>query len=244
MPRQTRQFEEGGIYHVLNRGVEKRKIFSKTQDYHRFILGLEFFNSSDTTDLWHLLARGGSDPPRARVQSVGERLASQRTKQKWHLVDLLAFVLMPNHFHLILREIHEGGISAFMKKLGGYAMYFNKQYHRVGPLFQSRYKAVPIKSDAQLSVIYTYVHTNPVEIIEPLWKKENKVFHLDKALAYLNEYPWTSYHDYVGRPQFPFVTQRDYLSDYFGSAQACQREVEEWVEHKAAMADFDRREFE
>lgn len=157
MPRQPRNFEVGGIYHVLNRGVEKRNIFEKSQDYSRFILGLYHFNNAHPSDIW------------ANLQKEGRSVLSRAGRDP--LVDILCFVLMPNHYHLILREIRKGGIIAFMHKMAGYATYFNKQYDRVGSLFQSRYKAVQIKDDTQLANTFVYVHTNPVELWEPKWKE-------------------------------------------------------------------------
>src|SRR3989338_4080238 len=146
MPRKPRQFEVGRVYHIVNRGVEKRTIFLKSQDYSRFILGLEFFNSEGSFHLWDMLARSHSNKV-GTTHTIAQRIETMRQKPKERIVDLLGFTLMPNHYHLILREIKERGISLFMRKLGGYSMYFNKQYHRVGPLFQSRYRAVPVKSD-------------------------------------------------------------------------------------------------
>ena len=128
MPRQQRQLIVGEMYHVLNRGVEKRKIFIKGQDYSRFILALEFFNRNAKTNLWDYVAKVGSDPTFARLER-------ERAKSIEPIVEILAFALLPNHFHLIVREIRKGGTSSFMAKLGGYSSYFNKQYDRVGPLF-------------------------------------------------------------------------------------------------------------
>ena len=145
MSREQRQFEVGGIYHIINRGVEQRKIFLKNQDYQRFILGLEFFNSKNSTNLWEIVAKKGGE------EAVYQRLQQQRKRPREQLVELLSFVLMPNHFHLIAREIVEGGISAFMRKMGGYASYFNKQIKRTGALFQDRYKVVAIKGEGQLA---------------------------------------------------------------------------------------------
>ena len=121
MPRQPRQFEINGIYHVLHRGVEKRNIFLKPQDYSRFILGLEFCNTPRPANLWSLIV--GSDPTKFK-----QRLSEERKQKHNKIVDLLAFVLMPNHFHLIFQEIVGGGISLFMKKLGGYCIYFNLKW--------------------------------------------------------------------------------------------------------------------
>lgn len=145
---------------------------------------------------------------------------------------------MPNHYHLIVREITKGGISLFMSKLGGYSTYFNKQYNRVGPLFQSRFKAVPIQTEIQLSNIFTYVHTNPVELYEPQWK-DLKVKNKQNAINWLESYKWSSYQDYVGNSIFPTVTQRDFFLDLYGGAKECREAIEDWIEFKAENAQLD-----
>lgn len=231
MPRQPRQFEINGIYHIVQRGIEKRKIFLKPQDYHRFILGLECCNTSEPTDLWTLIV--GSDPT-----MLGKRLTEQRNKKLAPITKLLAFVLMPNHIHLILQEIKEGGISKYVQKLGGYATYFNKQYDRVGALFQSRFKAVPIKDDTQLNTVFAYVHTNPVELWEPGWKK-CKVKNPEKAIKKLEGYWASSYNDYIGKPKFPQAIHRKFFLDFYNGEKRCEQAVKDWVLFKAGKTQFN-----
>lgn len=243
MPRGPRQIELNGVYHVISRGIDGRDIFRKEQDFSRFTIGLELYNSPEPANLWPLLARSsrvGTDPT-----IVAERLRALRSRQQKRrpLVELLSFALMPNHYHLLIKEIVRGGVSFFMKKMGGYSVYFNKQYERIGPLFQSRFKTVPIQSDEQLMTAFVYVHTNSIELKEPLWK-EFKVKDRARALRFLEEYPWSSYHDYVGRPRFPFVTNRDFFLEFFGSAAGCQKAVEDWVSFKAENAQLDLSQWE
>lgn len=230
MPRKPRQFEIGQIYHVINRGVEKRKIFLKNQDYERFILGLELFNDKIPFNIWDIIAS-------SNFAIAGKRLKEEREKNKTRLVDLLAFTLMPNHYHLILREIIEGGISFFMKKLGGYSTYFNRQYDRVGSLFQSRYKLIPVKDDRQAGAAFAYTHTNPVELIDPRWK-EQKIENIDRAIKYIENYRWSSYRDYIGYLNFPKVIQRDFFLDFYGGNEKCRIAIEEWIRFKAKESQF------
>ena len=233
MPRQPREFEIGNIYHIIKRGVDKRVIFAKPQDYSRFIIGLEFFNSHNSIDLWSLIA-GGSDPAKhSGVRpSLVNRLEQKRKETPKPLTELLAFTLMTNHYHLIVREITKNGISAFMQKMGGYTSYFNKQYDRVGSLFQSRFKAIHIKSDNQLMSTFVYVHTNPIELKESQWK-DLKVKDYQSAIKWLENYRWSSYLDYIGKQNFPTVTKRDYFSDLYGGINGCRQVVEDWIKFKA-----------
>lgn len=243
MSRKLRKFRIGGIYHIINRGTEGRDIFLKNQDYSRFILALEFFNSDKDIDLWRLIGRpagggsdlphlcGGSDPTLAEL-SLAKKLENQRKEIYKPMVEIMGFALMPNHYHLILREIVLGGISSFMQKLGGYSTYFNKQNSRSGSLFQSRYKCVEVKNDAQLFAIFTYVHTNPVELIEPMWK-QRRVKNFNEAKNFLENYRYSSYRDYIGIPTFSNVINKKFFSEFFGGEDGCKRKVEDWIKFKA-----------
>lgn len=239
MARLPRNFLVGSIYHVINRGVEKRDIFIKGQDYSRFILGLELLNNvSSGVDIWKLVARknqttnqsnklaqrggrGGSVPPLAVA------LAAERLKPRRALTEILAFALMPNHYHLILRETAKAGISEFMKKLGGYTTYFNNQYQRVGPLFQSRYKAVEVSTDEQAKVLFNYVHANPLGTTA-------NATEIPLQLKQLLNYKSCSYVDYFGHAgtSRPFVSQSYYLG-LFGSRTAARESVSSWLKLRA-----------
>ena len=137
MSSKPRQFEIGRIYHIIKRGVDGRKIFLKSQDYSRFILGLEFFNNENPIDLWNLIRGDGLNTAEGGRTSLREKIENQRKNKGKLIVGFMAFALMPSHFHLIVREIIDKGISYFMQKMGGYTGYFNKQYNRRGNLFES-----------------------------------------------------------------------------------------------------------
>lgn len=116
--------------------------------------------------------------------------------------------------------------------MGGYTNYFNKQYDRRGGLFESVYKSIEIKDDAQLFTVFNYVHTNSVELIEPLWKKQ-KVKNFDKARDFLENYKWSSYRDYIGISSFPDAINKKFFLEFFGSEENCKKEVENWIKFKA-----------
>lgn len=238
MPRQPRNFENGGIYHIVNRGVEKRDIYLKPQDYSRFILGLEFCNTSEHVDIWNFINKADKETSDIFL-SVSEKLKKQREENKRSdpIVELMAFTLMPNHYHLIVREIRENGISLFMQKIGGYTTYFNKQYDRVGPLFQSRYKSVVVKDDRQFMNTFVYVHTNPIELIESRWK-DMQVKNKKKAIDWASSYKWSSYKNYLGEKNFSGVTKRDFFLEFFNGANGCKEVVEDWVSFKSDNAEL------
>lgn len=164
----VKQFIENGHYHIYNRGVEKRDIFLDEQDYAVFLSYLEKYLGS------------GSDP-------------HQLSRE----VDLLAFCLMPNHFHLLAKQHTINGITKIMRVIcTKYVMYFNKKYERVGTLFQGKYKAALITEDPYLLHVSRYIHLNP-------WPGS------DPSL-----YPYSSYAYYLGRKNATWVKPKEVL-DYF-----------------------------
>ncbi len=140
-------------------------------------------------------------------------LASDKTETVVHkLVNLCAFCLMPNHFHLLLYECTEGGISKFMQRLGiAYTMYFNEKYARSGGLFQGTFKSRLIEDEAYLMRTIDYLHMNPIQHKD----EEGAKMSLRKNdFATLDTYPWSSYRDYCGEILHPHILQREVLHDY------------------------------
>lgn len=152
-------------------------------------------------------------------------------------MEILAFCLMPNHIHLLLKQLKDGGISKFMQKFGsGYASYFKKKYQikLKGHFFQDRFNYVLVKTTDQLRAVFTYIHTNPVAIIEPNWK-EKGVKNSEKAIKFSEEYKWSSYQDYLGKKNFPSVTKRGFLSKVMGGKKGCKEWVESWLRYKGKI---------
>jgi putative transposase len=204
---------EDYIYHIYNRGVDKREIFGSDEDRKRFLMSLYSFNDSR---------------PAANIQRLcGVELYTEDDRDK--LVEILAFVLMPNHFHLLVKPLVEDGVSEFMRKIGtGYTQYFNIRYERSGTLFQGKYKFVRIEDDEQLNYIPFYIHFNPAELIEARWK-EKEIEDKNKLLNFLRSYEWSSLGDYLGNSRFGNIINKDILVDYLGTPEELGKEVEEWL---------------
>lgn len=153
------------IYHIYNRGVEKRAIFRDEHDYLCFVHDLYEFNDENYASNVHYW-----------FKNMGSR-NPYFNKERKPIVDILAWCLMPNHFHLLIRQRKDNGIALFMRKLGsGYANFFNMKYKRVGPLFQGRYKIIMVDKDEYLLHLINYIHSNPVKLVEPHWKgKESRI---------------------------------------------------------------------
>lgn len=206
------QFENDNFYHIYNRGVEKRQIFQDQQDYYRFIHYLYEFN--DANRIINLWKRTKNFKDTLCVEGKQENNKRQRREL---LVEVICFCLMPNHFHLILKQKADNGISRFMHKVGtGYTMYFNQKNERMGRLFQSTFKAKIIESDEYILHLSRYIHLNPIDIIKSSWKEEGILSsEWDEINKFLEKYKWSSYLDYIGIKNFPSVINKDFLNEQF-----------------------------
>lgn len=191
------QFVPENIYHIYNRGVEKRDIFLKDNDKWRFLQGLALFNDEKTSSniLWQLEKKRGGVTLKVLkeffINSISERN---------NLIRILAYCLMPNHFHLLIEEVKQTGISRFMHKLGvGYTGYFNKKYERDGALFQGTFKATVISKEDYLKYLLIYINVvNPGQLIEPNLKKEG-VKNVKEVMKFAEQYIWSTNLEYLGR---------------------------------------------
>ena len=112
----------------------------------------------------------------------------------------------------------------------GYAKYFNQKYKRSGTLFEGRYKSVAIKNDQHFSWLPYYVHFNPLDLYESLWRKR-EIKNYKKSLKFLRSYRWSSHLDYLGEKNFPSVTQRKLFLDFFGGESGYAKSVEEHLKN-------------
>lgn len=212
------------IVHTLNRGVDKRKIFLNDQDRLRFIHDLFEFNDKEWVE---------STSYAFRTSRAFTDIAKRKRRKRKLLVEVLAFCLMPNHYHLLLQPKSEGSIPAFMKKLNmGYAKYFNEKYERNGTLFEGRYKSVRVSNDTHFIHLLYYIHCNPLDLIVPEWRRR-EMSDDQKAIEFLASYRWSSHLDYMGKKNFPSVTNREFLLEYFGGEEGYAASFRDW------LRDFD-----
>ncbi len=178
-------FANDCYYHIYNRGVEKRTIFLEEKDYLRFLETINFYRVS----------------PQPVKLSDFRRLKTtiKEIEKQDELIKIFSYCLMPNHFHLLVKQVSEGGVSAFTRKVSdSYTRYFNPKYGRVGSLFQGKFKAKLVENDEYLLQVSKYIHRNPLPL--PMW--EGRV------------YPYSSYGYYIFGEQHPFC-DIEFISDYF-----------------------------
>jgi len=162
-------YAENTYYHLYNRGVNKCEIFSDASDYKKFLSYLKLY----------LL------PINLQVESLKNRPPSHQLKNYADRLKLLAYCLMPNHFHLLVWQQDAEAINFFMRSFSvKYSMYFNRIHKRIGPLFQGVYKAVIVENEPQLVYLSKYIHRNPGDL---------------PSGRVLEDYRYSSYPNYLGK---------------------------------------------
>lgn len=204
------------LWHVMNRGVENREIFRDSGDYARFVRNLYEMNDA-------LYSR--PSPRRDPASNVRHRKSYIRER----LVEIHGWCLMNNHYHLLISELVEGGLSLFLRKINiGYAKYVNEKYDRFGTLFASRTKKVLVERQAHFLYILHYIHLNPLDYLKGAegWRERSKsgIASVQEALAYLETYRWSSYLDYAGTKNFPSLITKELFEGRAGEYAADLRD--------------------
>lgn len=217
MPGRITPLVTGEFYHIFNRGSEKRDIFTQSRDYSRF---------QKTFYYYHFLGRKPSFSKFAKSQ-----LSSFEPNPNKKLVDIICYCLMPNHFHFLIKQLKDNGISTFISQLSNsYTKYFNTKYRRIGPLFQGAFKAVLVETDEQFIHLSRYIHLNPV--VSGLTKR-------------LNDYHWSSYLEYINGKGF-YCSPEEILSFYPSPdsyTEFCEDQIDygtslEILKHRTVDIDF------
>jgi putative transposase len=185
---------ENGFYHIYNRGVEKRTIFQDEKDYKVFLSYLKSYLSPPPTRSTLLQS--------FTLKGLTFKGITRQPKNYHQQIILLAYCLMPNHFHLLIQQQSPTTIQSFMQSLTTrYTMYFNKSYDRVGALFQGTYKAALVNNENYLLHLSRYIHLNPAETKQNLTEAFSSYadyLHL-RATSWINPKPIL---DYFGRSSY------------------------------------------
>lgn len=208
-------------YHIYNRGNGKNKIFNSMEDYDRFCKLLFICNSERSFTF--------------RDSIVDQKIDAWDFDRGEPLVEICAWVLMPNHFHLILISHRSdlwgekyNPITEFMRKLStSYAMYFNKKYNRTGSLFEGKFKSKHLGKDNYFNYLFSYIHLNPIKLIQSDWQ-ENGINNKKEALLYLMDFPYSSFKDFYDIPRKESkIIEKNSLPEYFKHNHV--NELFEWI---------------
>lgn len=212
MPGRAMPLVTGEIYHIFNRGIDKRPTFLTKRHYARAIETIRFYRYS-------------SPPFRLSKYLVLNEVFQTRVLRGLEssvLVDILTLCLMPNHFHFILRQRQDNGISRFLSNVqNSYTRYFNTRAQRVGPLFLDQFKAVRIEDDEQLLHVHRYIHINPYTSF------------VTKTLNDLEGYVWSSLPDYLS--ETPSIYEKNTILDYFKTRQSYKKFLFDQVDYQRTL---------
>lgn len=216
----------GEYFHVYNRGNSKQQIFLDDKDRDRFVKLLYLANSKKGVSF--------------RDDIVDKKIDAWDFERKETLVSIGAWVLMPNHFHIYItsptpnvRGNNKSNITLFMQKLCiSYSKYFNKKNNRTGILFEGNFKSVRVENDNQGKYLFSYIHLNPIKLIDSKWK-ENGINNIDVALKYLDTYKWSSYNDHRGilRKENKILELKNF-PEYFSNIKDFNSEIISWLQYK------------
>lgn len=188
-------FALGEWYHCYSRGIDKRNVFENEIDANRFLMILYLANGKEKIQLYN------ARKPRPNMIFQEERGTP--------IVSIGAYCLMTNHFHLLLKEVVEGGITSFMRKVGtAYTMYFNAKNERVGNLFTKPFRSRHVGTDRYFQRVVHYIHCNPAEIFEPGWRS-GKVAHMRQLEKKLTDYPYSSLKGHLDNGHTDPILSRD-----------------------------------
>lgn len=210
MPITQPYFANDNYYHVYNRGVAKQVIFHEDRDFHRFLDTIAFYLETQpkakfSTSNWDYVKVVRTIPPEKP------------------LVEIISFCLMPNHFHLLMKQVEEGGVSNFLRRsLNSYTHYYNTKRTRVGPLFQGTFRTTLIKNNEQLLHVSRYIHLNPF---------------VSKLVGDSTMYPWSSYPLYLTSTKNRLCAP-DIILGLAGSEESYKQFVEDYAEYARSLADL------
>ena len=202
------------FYHILNRGVEKRKIFLTGENYLHFINNLLGLNNQQIVLPYFHRTRNSY---RNRIPVL-------------QLVDILCWCFMPNHHHIFVQEKIDGSSSLFSKKLtSAYTHYFNLKNDRNGVLFQGKSKIILIKRNTHFIYIPYYIFSNPIKLIEPGWEK-NGIRNFKKVIEFLENYKYSALPDLIGKNNFPEIINKElFYNIYDTNEKQLKKDFIEWL---------------
>jgi putative transposase len=223
MPGRKTPLITDSIYHIFNRGVASMPIFLDERHYWRCLDTLLYYQE---------------ESPKIRFSYFSRQQFLDKDKKpnkpKQHLVKIISYCFMPNHFHLLLEQSVDNGISNFMSKFANsYTRYFNTKNKRIGPIFQGKFKSVLVETESQLLHLSRYIHLNPYSA------------GLAENINQLDKYQYSSLPEYLHLTNTNYC-QKDIVLSYFKQKNSYRNFVYDHADHqrnlqniKKVMLDFE-----
>ena len=204
MPRRQTPLVNNEFYNIFNRGVEKRSIYTNTWDYKRFLKSCYYYQFL------------GPKPSLSKFVKSDLGLFQPLAENK--MVEIICYCFMPNHFHLLIRQLKDRGASLFLGQLlNSYTKYFNTKYSRIGSLFQGTFKAVRMETDEQLIHLSRYIHLNPI---------------VSGLAANLELWPWSSYFEFMSKPNLCSITE---ILSFFSSPEKYREFLKDQIDYGTTL---------
>lgn len=206
------------IYHIVNRGNASSPIFKTKWDHRRFIKTFWYYQLGDPPMRFSKLLD--------LSQQERKKLIKKQRKEEKPLVGIIAYCLMPNHFHLLLKQARDSGILKFMELFANsYSRYFNTKYQRKGSLFEGRFKAIRLETDSQLLHLSRYIHLNPYSSF------------LVKSINELSDYHFSSFPEYLGLSKNN-ICQKEIVLSFFPKPEDYKKFVSERANYQKSLEEI------
>lgn len=205
------------VYHVFNRGINRQPTFTNKREYKR---------AETTISFYRFLKPPVSLSKFLKLEQIKQNEILDLLQQSNKLVEIFCYCLMPNHFHLLLKQLEDKGISRFLSNLqNSYTKYFNTKHERDGSLFLDQFKAVRVETDEQLVHLSRYIHLNP------------HTGYVIESLEDLEEYPWSSFPNYLEK-KGKFVNVK-FILDFFKSFKEYKKFVFDQSDYQRKLKEIE-----
>lgn len=214
MPGRLVPLVNGEYYHVFNRGNDKRDIFLQPRDYKRFLQTFYYYQFA------------GPKPRLSQYAKSQLNLINFQDNQK--LVEIICFCLMPNHFHFLLKQVADNGVSIFLSQISNsYTKYFNTKYGHIGALLQGAFKSVLIENDEQFIHVSRYIHLNPI---------------VSGICIDLETYRWSSCKEYI--TGFFYYSSPEEVLRLFSNKDSYKEFLENQIDYGASLESIKHHLFD
>lgn len=221
MPGRTTPLVTNEVYHVFNRGINRQPTFTNKREYQRAAESIRFYRFSPALSLSKFL----------RLENEKQHDALQLLEKHEPLVRIFCYCLMPNHFHLLVKQAVDKGIAKFLSNLqNSYTRYFNTKHERDGALFLDQFKAVRIETDDQLLHVSRYIHLNPY------------TGYVVGSFTNLEKYSWSSLQDYF-KNHGTFV-ETDFILGFFRDRNDYRQFVFDQADYQRSLKEIEHLMFE
>ena len=203
------------IYHVFNRGIASQPVFFGKVDYERARQTIFYYQNLKVPLRYSFFLRLPSNERDELLQNL--------RKKKEFIVEIVCFCFIPNHFHILVRQLQDDGISTFMSNFtNSYTRYLNTKSKRNGPLFQGKFKAVRIETDEQLIHVCRYIHLNPY------------TSYVVKTVEELINYPYSSFSEYLNSKEIE-ACNKDLVLTHFKDSDAYKKFVFDQADYQRQL---------